>query len=186
MDEFRKEIADYSSDELQLILTDQRDLYTPEELKIIQEELNARGGARTDFSVENAVQSTLQDQLEADIKSHDEKAKQEQLAKMQQEIQRKLKRKQEKISRLKQQGHKGYWEYRTLCLVDDNHGVIDPQLICDALNELALDGWHLKCSYANEVGSNSQSTGVGGFSSGTNSTIDQNIFILERFIEFKD
>ena len=182
MDDFRKEVKEYSKDDLQLILADQRDLYSAEEIEIIQEELNSRGGASTDFSVESVVQATLQDQLETDVKNQEEKERQERLALI--EYQRK--KKQERIQNLQRQGYDGYWEYQVLSLVDDNQGAITPQKIRDKLNELALDGWRLKCSYANELGSNSSSSGIGGFSTGTNSTIDQNIFILERFIKFKD
>ena len=39
-------------------------------------------------------------------------------------------------------------------------------------------------AYANELGHNSTSGGFGGFSIGANSTVDQHILILERFVRF--
>lgn len=178
MDEFLREIKEYSKDDLQLILTDQRDLYTSEELEIIQQELNARGGASTDFSVEEAVQATLEDQFAQNIREEERKRQLEELAKLEQ--QRKVY--QARIRRLKNNGYDGYWEYRVISLSDTHDGSIDPQRICDLLNELGLDGWRLKCAYSNELGHNSSSGGMGGFSTGTNSTVDQNILILERFV----
>ena len=65
---------------------------------------------------------------------------------------------------------------------DDNAGGIYSSTIESTLNQLGLDGWHLRCAYTNELGKNSNSGGYGGFSTGTNSTIDQNILIFERFV----
>lgn len=86
---------------------------------------------------------------------------------------------------LKENGHEGYYEYRVLSLVDDNSGAIDINTIYKQLNDLGRQGWRLRCAFTNEIGKNSSSAGVGGFSSGTNATVDQNVLILERFIRFK-
>jgi len=89
-----------------------------------------------------------------------------------------------KIENLKKMGMDGYYEYKVISLHDDNAGGIYSYSIESQLNELGLDGWHLKCAYSNELGKNSNSGGIGGFTTGTNSTIDQNILIFERFVRF--
>ena len=52
------------------------------------------------------------------------------------------------------------------------------------LNAYALFGWRLVSAYSNEIGKDTTSGGILGFTAGTNSTIDQHILILERFIRF--
>lgn len=59
----------------------------------------------------------------------------------------------------------------------------DASKITSLLNEYALDGWRLVSAYVNELGHNSSSSGIGEFSTGSNSTIDQHILILERFVK---
>lgn len=110
------------------------------------------------------------------IKIETEKRIQEQL---QQEL-------NSKIDNLTQLGYDGYYEYKVVSLNDDDAGGIYPNTIENRLNQLGLEGWHLKCAYANELGKNSSSGGLGGFSVGSNSTIDQNILIFERFVKIKD
>ena len=87
-----------------------------------------------------------------------------------------------KIDNLSKMGLDGYYEYKVVSLNDDNAGGIYSSTIEATLNKLGLDGWHLRCAYTNELGKNSNSGGYGGFSTGTNSTIDQNILIFERFV----
>lgn len=87
-----------------------------------------------------------------------------------------------KMDNLDKLGLDGYYEYKVVSLNDDNAGGIYSSTIEDTLNQLGLDGWHLKCAYTNELGKNSNSGGFGGFSAGTNSTVDQNILIFERFV----
>ena len=86
---------------------------------------------------------------------------------------------------LKENGHEGYYEYKVLNIRDKSTGNIDINEISQQLNILGRKGWHLRCAYTNELGKNSSTFGIGGISSGTNSTIDQSILILERFIKFK-
>ena len=86
---------------------------------------------------------------------------------------------------LKENGHEGYYEYKVISLSDNQYGERNVGELSSMLNSLGRDGWHLKCAYSNEMGHNSTSGGIGGFSTGTNATIDQNILIFERFIKFK-
>ncbi len=86
---------------------------------------------------------------------------------------------------LKENGHEGYYEYKVLSLRDESSGCIDINSIYAQLNKLGRQGWHLRCAFTNEIGKESSSAGIGGFSTSTNASIDQNILILERFIKFK-
>ena len=87
-----------------------------------------------------------------------------------------------RINSLRSKGYDGYYEYTTLSLVDDDGGGLTTTQVTQLLNDYALDGWKLVSAHANELGHNSTSGGFGGFSTGTNSTIDQHILILERFV----
>ncbi|MBQ5590100.1 MAG: DUF4177 domain-containing protein [Clostridia bacterium] len=87
-----------------------------------------------------------------------------------------------KIDNLKDVGYDGYWEYKVVDLLD-NKGIVDTYKIAETLNELGLQGWRLKCAYTNEVGKNVSTVGVGALAGGVNSTVDQNILILERFVK---
>ncbi len=85
---------------------------------------------------------------------------------------------------LKQNGHEGYYEYKVLNVYDQKGGIINSEQIMAQLNYFGRQGWHLRCAFTNELGRNSSSVGLGGFSVGTNSTIDQSVLILERFLKF--
>lgn len=86
---------------------------------------------------------------------------------------------------LKENGHEGYYEYRVLNIVDERTGCVNISEISNQLNTLGRQGWHLSCAYTNEIGKNTTSVGFGGVASGVNSTVEQSILILERFIKFK-
>ena len=88
------------------------------------------------------------------------------------------------IEKLKKSGAEGYCQYKVISLVDENGGYIDAMQLTVNLNTLGIEGWHLVAAYSNEIGHNSSSSGYGGYSSGTNSTVDQNILIFERFVRF--
>ena len=83
---------------------------------------------------------------------------------------------------LKSNGHEGYYEYKVITVNDTKGGGTNVYALSAELNELGRMGWHLRSAYTNELGVNS--TSVGGF--GVNSTMDQHVLILERFIKFKD
>ena len=170
MEEFIKEVKEMPTADIMLILEDQLDLYSEEEIKILKDELSSRPA--------NAV--------EIEEKEREEKQKIEwQKRNIEMErINRELIQQEynHKIDSLRKKGFDGYYEYKVVSLDDDNAGGIYPTTIEDKLNELGLDGWHLRCAYANELGKNSNSGGYGGFSIGRNSSIDQNILIFERFV----
>ena len=88
------------------------------------------------------------------------------------------------IEKLKKSGSEGYCQYKVISLVDEDGGYIDTKQLTANLNALGIEGWHLVAAYSNEIGHNSSSSGFGGYSSGTNSTVDQNILIFERFVKF--
>ena len=153
-----------------MILEDQVDLYSEEELKILRDELASRP--------ENA--------LELEAKERERKERIEEEAARQAERERQIQCQKQafenRINSLKSKGYEGYYEYTTLSLVDDDGGGLTTTQVTRLLNDYALDGWRLVSAYANELGHNSTRGGFGGFSTGTNSTVDQHILILERFI----
>ena len=170
MDNFKKEAKELSTEDLLLILEDQVDLYSEEELKILRDELASRP--------ENA--------LELEAKERERKERIEEEAARQAERERQIQCQKQafenRINSLKWKGYEGYYEYTTLSLVDDDGGGLTTTQVTRLLNDYALDGWRLVSAYANELGHNSTRGGFGGFSTGTNSTVDQHILILERFI----
>ena len=76
----------------------------------------------------------------------------------------------------------GYWEYKVVTLYDSDSGSIDAMRLEGTINDLGKEGWRLRCAFTNELGHNTNTAGVGGISSGTNATIDQNVLIFERFV----
>ncbi len=171
MEDFRKEVKEISTEDLLLIIEDQEDLYSKEEFKILKEELASRPN--------NAIE------LEAEVAEQQERIRREEaLLKEKERIaENKRKRFEAKINALKDNGYDGYYEYTTISLNDNSDGRLSVDQVTRMLNEYALNGWRLVSAYANEIGRNTSSSGFGGYSSGTNSTIDQNILILERFIK---
>jgi len=183
MEKFKKEVKELSTEDLLLILDDQVDLYSDEELKILRDELASRP--------ENALELEAEEQARKERLEAEEQARKEKIAKeaaRKAEGERLLKLKlqafEKKLNSLKSKGYEGYYEYTTLSLVDNDGGALSPYKITDLLNDYALDGWKLVSAYTNELGHNSSSNGFGGFSNGTNSTVDQHILILERFVRF--
>ena len=171
MEQFKQEVKELSTRDLLLILEDQLDLYTEEEIEILKNELASRP--------ENAIE--LEDEAEKRLEeAKEERAGQERLKRIQENNQREF---EAKINKLRCNGYQGYYEYTTLSLVDSDGGGLPATQISAMLNQYALEGWHLVSAYSNELGHNSTSGGIGGFSTGTNSTIDQHILILERFIK---
>ena len=100
MDEFAREVKQMSTSDIMLILDDQLDLYSDEEISILRKELNSRPS--------NAVEL--------------EERERERL----EEIQRleELRKEQEthyrnKINNLKNNGIEGYYEYKVISLLDE-------------------------------------------------------------------
>jgi hypothetical protein len=87
---------------------------------------------------------------------------------------------QARINHLKATGRDGYYEYKVISIVDKK-GAVDIERLMVTLNDLGLDGWRLQCAYTNELGKDALT--IAGF--GLNSTADQNILILERFVKFE-
>lgn len=74
------------------------------------------------------------------------------------------------------------YEYEVETLIDDASGSINTHVLKETLGKYAAEGWRLKSVFTDEIGKNSDSSGVGGVSSGTNATIEQVIMIFERCI----
>ncbi len=166
MDEFIKEIREMPTADLTLIIEDQKDLYTEEEYQALLDEFASRPGNAIELEEKEAERKAAEKAENARKQAY---ARQIRL----------------KVEELKSRGLDGYWEYKVLSLSDAASGSVNPYLLERTLNEMGLDGWHLNCAYANELGQNMSSSGIGGFSTGTNATIDQNILILERFVKIE-
>lgn len=171
MNNFANEVKQLSTEDLMLIIEDQADLYSDEEMKILRAELASRPS--------DALERELAEweKAEQDREESQRKAEQERQARLKKEAV------QKRIHSLREKGYAGYYEYTTLSLADDNGGSLSASKITSLLNEYALDGWRLVSAYVNELGHNGSSSGIGGFSTGSNSTIDQHILILERFVK---
>lgn len=74
----------------------------------------------------------------------------------------------------------GKKQYAVEQIYDGRNGSVDTKQLSSVLNKYAANGWRLKSSFVNELGSNSTQARVGSFSSGTNSTIDQIVLIFEK------
>lgn len=93
------------------------------------------------------------------------------------------------VNALKQTGAEGYYQYKAISVQDmsslfGNTGRVNTEAITNVLNRLGMEGWRLVTAYSNELGKNSLSGTVSGFTMGTNATVDENILIFEKFIRF--
>ena len=94
----------------------------------------------------------------------------------------KYQRDKEKYKDLLDRGLDHFYEYKAITIFDKN-GVADVNKLTDTMNKMALKGWRLKTAVSNEVGKEAFALGLGGFTSGTNSTIDQTVLIFERKVK---
>ena len=185
MNSFINEIKQYSTADIILILEDQLDLYSEEEIRLLREELLSRPAdalEREKHERELAAEKLeqMEEQKERDRRELERMA-QEDADRKQKEIQHMM-----RLNKLKQSGADGYYEYKAISLQDENgmfrsnSGRADITSMNEVLNELGLEGWRLITAYTNELGKNAFSGG--GF--GVNATVDENILIFERFVKF--
>lgn len=167
---FKEEVHNMETADILLILEDQLDLYSEEEIQILKEEFSNRSTSSSDIAAS-------QERIALKCAEEAEKQEKEQRKK---EIDRLKNIRNNKIKTLAQNGVDSYYEYTSLTIVDDYSGSFDIEHTISKINELALEGWRLKATITNEIGKNSSQFGVGVFSSGTNATIEQTTFILER------
>lgn len=111
----------------------------------------------------------------------DEQRRTEAEKRLAEERERERKLHEDRLNSLRYRGYEGYYEYKTVIVNDNSDGGAWADRISSTLNDLALDGWRLVSSYTNELGHNSNPGTT--FTTGTNATIDEHIFILERFIK---
>ena len=198
MEEFIKELKNFTTDELILIEKDQKDLYSVEEMAAIREELSSRlktSGFETlddlvkyeSSSSEKKRQMLAEESEKKEINENKNSNLERNIAI--EEILNEEKRKSrigyaDRVNELRSKGMEGYYEYKTLSLNDDEGGSLKVEEVNRMLNAYALYGWRLVSAYSNEIGKDTTSGGILGFTAGTNSTIDQHILILERFIRF--
>ena len=75
------------------------------------------------------------------------------------------------------------YEYAVESIPDNSDGSANTALIAAIISNYASKGWRLHKTMVNEIGRTSQSSGVGGFSTGTNATIEQTILVFERCVK---
>ena len=190
MEEFKKEVHSMATSDIMLILEDQLDLYNEEEIQILKSELASRPSNALEMEAKENEQRQEQFLQREFQREYDE---QEQIRIKNEEQQRKEREKQyqTRLSKLKETGSEGYYEYKVISMLDEsglfrkNSGKVDTIAMTQTLNELGLDGWHLVTAYSNELGKNALSGGAGGAIFGVNSTVDENILIFERFVKIK-
>ena len=138
--------------------------YSPQDIATIKHELLDRG---VDFaSLKTELKTLLESNVWTKTQLNEYKKQNDKAFK-------------EKIEVLEQQGLNCYYQYKVISL-NDIKGSAPLVQIQDTLNELALYGWRLRCSYTNELGHNSSNLSIGGIGGGVNYTSDEHILILER------
>ena len=74
------------------------------------------------------------------------------------------------------------YEYTTARIIDNADGSTYQMQLQSVLMEYANAGWKLHSVITNEIGKNVSSVSIGGFTAGTNATMDEVILIFERMI----
>lgn len=73
-------------------------------------------------------------------------------------------------------------EYAVETVRDRDNGGADESALNDVLSMYAEKGWRLKFCFTDEVGVESHSATVAGYTTGTNATINEIVLIFEREI----
>lgn len=185
MEEFINEIKNIPTNELIIIIEDQEELYTKEEFEILKKELAERKEINKN-SKTDLINEVMEEAVEETIKAQIREEKEQKEREIKQKLEKTKKEKEILIKRLKENGLDEYCEYKVLKIADSRKGFIDEGSLEKNLNYYALEGWRVKTAYTNELGKNSHSVGIGGISTGTNSTCDEHIIILERIVKIKE
>ena len=74
-------------------------------------------------------------------------------------------------------------EYAVETVRDRDNGGADESALNDVLSMYGEKGWQLKFCFTDEVGVESHSATVAGYTTGTNATINEIVLIFERFAE---
>lgn len=190
MEDFKKEVHSMATSDIMLILEDQLDLYSEEEIEVLKAELASRPSDALEIEAKEneKIQEML---LEREYQREYDEQEQRRLQNEEQQRKEREKQYQTRLSKLKETGSEGYYEYKVISMLDEsglfrkNSGKVDTIAMTQTLNELGLDGWHLVTAYSNELGKNALSGGAGGAIFGVNSTVDENILIFERFVKIR-
>lgn len=190
MEDFKKEVHSMATSDIMLILEDQLDLYSEEEIEVLKAELSSRPSDALEIEAKEneKIQEML---LEREYQREYDEQEQRRLQNEEQQRKEREKQYQTRLSKLKETGSEGYYEYKVISMLDEsglfrkNSGKVDTIAMTQTLNELGLDGWHLVTAYSNELGKNALSGGAGGAIFGVNSTVDENILIFERFVKIR-
>lgn len=179
-----------ATSDIMLILEDQLDLYSEEEIEVLKSELASRPSNALEIEAKEneKIQEIL---LEREYQREYDEQEQRRLQNEEKQRKEREKQYQTRLSKLKETGSGGYYEYKVISMFDEsglfrkNSGKVDTIAMTQTLNELGLDGWHLVTAYSNELGKNALSGGAGGAIFGVNSTVDENILIFERFVKIR-
>lgn len=74
------------------------------------------------------------------------------------------------------------YEYDMVIINDKNNGTVNYNDMKTTLMEYSSNGWRLHTIFTNEIGKESTSAGLGGFSSSTNATRNEIAMVFERCI----
>lgn len=171
---FKDEVKNMETADILLILQDQLELYSEDEKEILKIEFSKR----SDTDIESSQKHIIH-RYKEEFERHEQENELKRLEQL------KI-IKNNKIKALAQSGYDSYYEYTSLVIKDDCTGSFNINDAMLQINELALSGWRLKATITNELGKNTAQFGVGVFSSGTNATIEQTIFIFERKIKISE
>ncbi|HCJ41153.1 DUF4177 domain-containing protein [uncultured Ruminococcus sp.] len=81
---------------------------------------------------------------------------------------------------LKNDGKNHKMEYAVETVRDRDNGGADESALADVLAMYGEKGWRLKFCFTDEVGVESHSATVAGYTTGTNATINEIVLIFER------
>lgn len=189
MKKFMEEVKKMPTADIMLILEDQLDLYSKEEIDILQQELSKRPDNALEMEEKDNVRQQEALINEVQTKAYNER---ERTRFEYEDAERKSREAENKvrIDRLRKTGHDGYYEYKAISLQDEvgvfgSSGWVDIDRMTEVLNDLGLDGWRLVSAYSNEIGKNTSAAGIGGAVFGTNATVDENILIFERYVKLE-
>lgn len=87
------------------------------------------------------------------------------------------------LTAMKNEGRNRKMEYAVETVRDRENGGADETALSDVLAMYGEKGWRLKFCFTDEVGVESHSATVAGYTTGTNATINEIVLIFERAAE---
>ena len=180
---FRDEVRNMETADIMLILEDQLDLYSEEEIKVLKDELSARAPSKSEIEASKQRIATQYEDYFEDYLVEEQKQKElREFERERKELQELHEMKASKIKELKKSGYDSYFEYMYLTAFDDSSRPSIDRMI-EKMNMLALEGWRLKATFVNDLGRKTAQPGIGGALSVPSGPAEKTVFILEREIK---